>query len=102
GETELWGVMFFPADFDASRQYPMIEYVYGGPQSAVGPHAWGTAFDHSRSPRALAQLGYVTFVLDGRGTPERSKAFHDVVFHAWTAGLVPDHAGAVEQLKGRH
>jgi dipeptidyl aminopeptidase/acylaminoacyl peptidase len=100
GETELWGVMFFPADFDGSRQYPLIEYVYGGPQIAVGPHAWGSPF--GREARALAQLGYVTVVLDGRGTPERSKAFHDVVFRDWNAGLVPDHAAAVQQLKERH
>lgn len=100
GETELWGVMFFPADFDETQQYPLVEYVYGGPQIAVAPHAFQGPF--SRDAHALAQLGYVTFVLDGRGTPERSKAFHDVVFHDWNAALVPDHTGAVQQLKERH
>jgi dipeptidyl aminopeptidase/acylaminoacyl peptidase len=100
GTTELWGVMFFPTDFDETKKYPLVEYVYGGPQIAVGPHAFAGSF--GRDARALAQLGYVTVVLDGRGTPERSKAFHDVVFHDWTAGLVPDHAGAIEQLKARH
>lgn len=100
GETELWGVMFFPADFDETRRYPLIEYVYGGPQIAVAPHAFGGHF--GKAAQALAQLGYVTFVVDGRGTPQRSKAFHDVVFRDWNAGLVPDHAAAVEQLKRRH
>ncbi|MEU9886718.1 DPP IV N-terminal domain-containing protein [Sphaerisporangium sp. NPDC051011] len=99
GQTELWGVMFFPADFDESKKYPLVEYVYGGPQIAVAPHEFFSWY--ARDARALAQLGYVTFVLDGRGTPGRSKAFHDVVFHDWTAGLVPDHAAAVEQLKAR-
>ncbi|MBP2367500.1 S9 family peptidase [Pseudonocardia parietis] len=99
-ETELWGVMFFPADFDESRQYPLVEHVYGGPQLAAGPHSFMGLF--SRVAHALAQLGHVTFVIDGRGTPERSKAFHDVVLRDWTAGLVPDHAAAVEQLKRRH
>lgn len=100
GETELWGTLFFPADFDETRQYPLIEYVYGGPQIAVAPHSFNAHF--AKAPQALAQLGYVTFVIDGRGTPERSKEFHDVVFHDWAAGLVPDHAAAVEQLKQRH
>ncbi|GAA3568035.1 DPP IV N-terminal domain-containing protein [Amycolatopsis ultiminotia] len=100
GETELWGVQFFPADFDPTKQYPLIEYVYGGPQIAVAPHAFNSHF--AKAVHALAQLGYVTFVVDGRGTPERSKAFHDVVTQDWAAGLVPDHAAVVEQLKQRH
>ncbi|PKW19186.1 S9 family peptidase [Saccharopolyspora spinosa] len=100
GETELWGVMFFPADFDETKQYPLVEYVYGGPQIAVAPHS-SDGF-YTKKVLALAQLGYVTFVVDGRGTPGRSKAFHDVVFRDWTAGLAPDHAAVVRQLKERH
>ncbi|USX53810.1 DPP IV N-terminal domain-containing protein [Lentzea sp. HUAS12] len=100
GRTELWGTMFFPADFDEARTYPLVEYVYGGPQIAVVPRAFHDVF----TPRAqaLAQLGFVTFVVDGRGTPERSKAFHDVVHRDWAGALVPDHATVVEQLKARH
>jgi dipeptidyl aminopeptidase/acylaminoacyl peptidase len=100
GETELWGVMFLPADFDESRTYPLVEYVYGGPQVAAAPHEFGGHF--ARDAHALAQLGYVTVVLDGRGTPGRSKAFHDVVYKSWSGGLVADHAGAIEQLRARH
>ncbi|MFD2469006.1 S9 family peptidase [Amycolatopsis silviterrae] len=100
GETELWGTLYFPAGFDESQRYPLIEYVYGGPQISVAPHSFDSPF--SRAPHALAQLGYVAFVVDGRGTPERSKAFHDVVHRDWARGLVPDHAAAVEQLKARH
>ncbi|WP_031467202.1 S9 family peptidase [Sciscionella sediminilitoris] len=100
GETELWGTLFFPADFDENGKYPLVEYVYGGPQIAVAPHSFDNSF--ARTPQALAQLGYVTFVVDGRGTPERSKAFHDVVYRDWAGGLVPDHAAVVEQLKSRH
>lgn len=100
GETELWGVMYFPADFDETQQYPLIEYIYGGPQIAISAHSFLGAFN--KVALALAQLGYVTIVLDGRGTPERSKAFHDVVYGDWTTGIVSDHAAAVQQLKDRH
>lgn len=100
GETELWGTLFFPADFDETRQYPLIEYVYGGPQIAVAPHSFNAHF--GKAAHALAQLGYVTAVIDGRGTPERSKEFHDVVFQDWTAGLVSDHAATIAQLQERH
>ncbi|WP_116950625.1 S9 family peptidase [Jiangella endophytica] len=101
GETELWGAVFFPADFDETRTYPLVEYVYGGPQWVAAPHS----FDYGafgRHAHALAQLGYIVFVVDGRGTPGRSKAFHDVVYGDWTAGLVPDHAAAALQLKERY
>jgi dipeptidyl-peptidase-4 len=100
GETELWGTMFFPADFDPSKTYPIAEYVYGGPQIAFAPHTFNGIT--GREPHAVAQLGYVTFVLDARGTPERSKAFHDAVYKNWAGALVADHAGAVQQLIGRH
>lgn len=100
GETELWGVMFKPADFDDSKQYPLVEYVYGGPQIAVAPHTFLGQF--GKDAHAIAQLGYVVVILDARGTPERSKAFHDVVWKDWAGALVADHAAAVVQLKERH
>jgi len=100
GQTPLWGVMFFPVGFDPSLRYPVVEYVYGGPQVAIGPHAWGGAF--GRAAHAIAQLGYVTVVLDARGTPERSKAFHDVVYRNFATVLADDHAEALRQLASRH
>ncbi|MEU9886716.1 prolyl oligopeptidase family serine peptidase [Sphaerisporangium sp. NPDC051011] len=100
GETTLWGTMYFPAGFDPDERYPVVEYTYGGPQWAVCPHAFSTWW--STAPTALAQLGYVTVVLDARGTPERSKAFHDVVYRSWAGHLADDHAEALKQLAERH
>lgn len=100
GETELWGTMFFPHDFDPAKQYPLVDYVYGGPQIAAAPHAWGGTF--AKYAHAIAQLGYVTVVLDGRGTPERSKAFHDAVYRNFAGPLVDDHAAAMRQLGERY
>lgn len=101
GRTELWGVMYFPADFDPTRRYPFVEYVYGGPQSAAVRHDWIGSF-YTNPARALAQMGYITVVLDGRGTPERSKAFHDAVYGDWGGALVEDHPAAVRGLAGRY
>lgn len=100
GETELWGTMYFPHDFDPAKSYPVVEYVYGGPQIAVAPHSWNSAF--TRYARAIAQLGCVTVLLDGRGTPGRSKAFHDVTYRRFGVPLVEDHAAAIQQLAERH
>jgi dipeptidyl-peptidase 4 len=99
--TELWGVMYFPPGFDPSLRYPFVEYVYGGPQTAAVRHDWDGSF-YTHPARGLAQLGYVTVVLDGRGTPERSKAFHDEVYGTWGGPLVADHPAAIRQLIDRH
>jgi pimeloyl-ACP methyl ester carboxylesterase len=98
GQTLLWGTMFFPAGFDPAARYPLIEMIYAGPQLAVAPHEFWTPY--SRDAQALAQLGYVVAIVDARGTPERSKVFHDFVYRNW-AGFVDDHAAAIAELIDR-
>jgi dipeptidyl aminopeptidase/acylaminoacyl peptidase len=105
GETELWGVLFKPHDFDESKRYPVIEYIYGGPQSVTAPHGfveWSPFNFGGKVAQSLAQLGYVTLVVDARGTPGRSKAFHDASYLRWANVLADDHAAAVQQLLERH
>jgi dipeptidyl-peptidase 4 len=97
GVTDLWGVLFKPRDFDPDASYPVLEFVYGGPQIAVAPHGFPlSAF--GVQPQALTELGACVVVLDARGTPGRSKAFHDVVFKNWAGHLADDHAEAIKQL----
>jgi dipeptidyl aminopeptidase/acylaminoacyl peptidase len=100
GETDLWGVIFKPADFDPAKRYPVIESIYGGPQIVNTPHNFHAPV---RSPfsalhAALPQLGYVVVVLDARGTPERSKAFQDVSYKEWRRHVGKDHACALRTL----
>lgn len=102
GKTDLWGVMYKPHDFDPAGEYPLVEYVYGGPQIAVAEHGFFTAGPFGQYPQRLAQLGCICVVLDARGTPERSKAFHDAVYKNWAGSLVADHAAAIRQLAQRH
>jgi dipeptidyl-peptidase-4 len=102
GVTDLWGVLYKPFDFDPSCAYPVIEYIYGGPQIPVAPHFFSVyPVKFQNLLWALAQLGYITLCLDARGTPGRSKAFQDAVHGHWPAGLA-DHAGAVQQLCARY
>ncbi|MCG8470048.1 MAG: S9 family peptidase [Gemmatimonadetes bacterium] len=91
GETDLYGVLFKPWDFDPSRSYPVVEYIYGGPQTINHPRE----FTDGVLPMALAQLGYVTVVLDARGTPGRGKAFQDVVHGNFGRNEIPDHVAAL-------
>jgi dipeptidyl aminopeptidase/acylaminoacyl peptidase len=103
GETDLWGVMHKPADFDPSRKYPVLEYLYAGPQIVTANRSFAISGSVSSNlPRAIAQLGYIVVTLDARGTPERSKAFQDVVYRNWGQHEIPDHAAAIRQLGERH
>lgn len=99
GQTDLYGVLYKPYDFDPAKKYPVVEYIYGGPQTTVTRRdftAWGSKIPNLT--QALAQLGYLTVMLDARGTPERSKAFQDVVYKNWGRNEIPDHATALRQL----
>jgi dipeptidyl aminopeptidase/acylaminoacyl peptidase len=102
GVTDLWGVLYKPHDFKPSRKYPVVEYVYGGPQIAVADHGFPSPMGMGAEALRIAQLGCIVVMLDARGTPERSKAFHDVVYKNWAEALVADHAGAIRQLAERH
>jgi dipeptidyl aminopeptidase/acylaminoacyl peptidase len=96
GVTELHGLLFLPPDFDPSAKYPVLDAIYGGPQGLIVPR-W---YDHVRAlvPRAYALEGFVVFVVDGRGTPGRSKAFHDVIHNNWGRYVIPDHVAVLRQL----
>jgi len=100
--TDLWGVMYKPFDFDPGRSYPLIQCAYAGPQGIETRRFF--AVDQSRARNlhwALAQLGYIVVCLDSRGTPGRSKSFHDVVEGSWEPALT-DQAFAIRQLCERH
>ena len=109
GETDLWVTMYFPYDFNPARRYPVVEYIYGGPQTTTRPmdfggDPFGLGSDFSRMAnfnRALANMGFVVVILDARGTPGRSKAFHDVIVKNWGKPVVADHAAAIRQLIDR-
>ncbi len=74
GKTEIWGVIFRPVNFDPSKKYPVIENIYAGPQGSFVPKSF-SAYNQMQS---LAELGFIVVQIDGMGTSNRSKAFHDV------------------------
>jgi dipeptidyl aminopeptidase/acylaminoacyl peptidase len=74
GQTDIWGVIFRPMNFDKSKKYPVIENIYAGPQDSFVPKS----FMAWNGMMSLAELGFVVVQIDGMGTSNRSKAFHDV------------------------
>jgi dipeptidyl-peptidase-4 len=86
GKTDIWGVVYKPSNYDPARKYPVIEYIYAGPQTATAPKVF-TSFS---SRHALAELGFIVVIIDGMGTPGRSKAFHDISHHNYGDAGLPD------------
>ena len=89
GETDIWGVISRPRNFDPTKKYPIIEDIYAGPQgtpSTMTPIVFGT------TPRngALLNLGFITVKIDAMGSFGGSKAFHDVAWHNLKDGGFPD------------
>jgi dipeptidyl aminopeptidase/acylaminoacyl peptidase len=77
GKTDIWGIITRPAGFDPAKRYPVIESIYAGPQGSFTPKS----FSPGRQFAQLNALGFIVVQLDGMGTANRSKAFHDVCWH---------------------
>ena len=86
GTTDIYGVIYRPTTFDAAKKYPVIEAIYAGPQGSFVPKS----FRELREPQSLAELGFIVVQVDGMGTSNRSKAFHDVCWHNLGDSGFPD------------
>jgi len=84
GKTQIWGVIYRPANFDPRRQYPVVEDIYAGPQGSFVPKSF------SARSEPLTELGFVVVQIDGMGTNNRSRDFHDVAWHNLKDAGFPD------------
>lgn len=96
GVTDLYGLMHKPTNFDPSKKYPVINYIYPGPQSgSVGSRS----FAASRGDRqSLAELGFIVVAIDAMGTPMRSKSFHAAYYGNMGDNGLPDQITGMKQL----
>jgi dipeptidyl aminopeptidase/acylaminoacyl peptidase len=86
GTTDIWGLVWKPAGFDPSKKYPVIEYIYAGPHGTHTPKSFMAA----SGMQAQAELGFIVVQMDGMGTSNRSKAFHDVAWQNIRDAGFPD------------
>ena len=98
GKTDLYGVLFKPQWFDPHERYPVIDVIYSGPFMTIVPNSFGMGAPHARRAQALAQLGFVTFLVDPRGTTERSKAFEDATYGRIGELEISDHTASLRQI----
>ncbi len=99
GKTTLHGALWKPTNFDAAKQYPVIDYSYTGPHTQVFPRSFFHNF--YGGIQDIAELGFIIVRIDGMGTYGRSKAFHDVSYKDMGQNLL-DHVLAIRQLGERY
>jgi dipeptidyl aminopeptidase/acylaminoacyl peptidase len=97
---DLYGLMFTPTNLDPKQKYPVVNYIYPGPQGGgVGSRSFTSARgDH----QALAELGFVVVVIDGSCNPERSKAFHDACYGNMADNTLEDQISGIKQLAQKY
>ena len=100
GKTDLYGLMFKPSQFDASKKYPIVNNVYPGPQTgSCGSREFSAAH---RDMQSLAELGFVVVCIDGMGTPWRSKGFHEAYYGNLGDNTIPDQISGMKDLAAQY
>lgn len=98
--TDLYGIMCLPSHYDESKKYPVLNYIYPGPQSgSVGNYGFRPVW---RDFQAVAELGFVVVAVDAMGTPMRSKSFHDAYYGNMGDNGLPDNITAIKQLADKY
>ena len=100
GVGDLYGLLYRPTNFDPSKQYPIVNRIYPGPQTgSVGSRSFSAARADSQ---ALAELGFVVVEIDGMGTPWRSKRFHAAYYGDMGDNTLPDQVAGMKELAARY
>jgi dipeptidyl aminopeptidase/acylaminoacyl peptidase len=100
GKTDIYGLLFTPTNLDPTKKYPVIDYIYPGPQGgSVG--SW--SFSASRGDnQALAELGFIVIAVEGTSNPLRSKSYHDMSYGNMAENTLPDQIAAIRQLSQKY
>ncbi len=100
GKTDLYGIMFTPTKLDPNKKYPVIDYIYPGPQ---GGSVGNWSFVASRGDhQSLAELGFVVVLIEGSCNPNRSKSFHDMCYGNMAENTLPDQITGIKQLAEKY
>ncbi|GGF25927.1 S9 family peptidase [Hymenobacter cavernae] len=100
GQTDLYGLMFTPTTLDPNRKYPVINYIYPGPQGgSVGSWSFAAARNDNQG---LAELGFVVVAIEGSCNPMRSKSFHDACYGNMAENTLSDQVAGMRQLAQRY
>jgi dipeptidyl-peptidase 4 len=98
GQTEIWGVVYFPEGFDPEKNYPILESIYAGPHDYHVPKR----FRPFRNFERFTSAGFVVVQIDGMGTAWRSKAFHDICYRNLRDAGFPDRIAWIRALAEKY
>lgn len=99
GKTDIWGVIYRPTNFDPSRKYPVVEYIYSGPG---GQHVPKSFSSYNWWMTSLAELGFIVVQVDGMSTSFRSKDFEEVCYKNLKDAGLPDHIAWLQEAARRY
>lgn len=99
GKTLMWGVIQRPSNFDASKRYPVIEYIYQGPGDQYVPKSFAT-YNHWLTP--MAELGFIVVMVDGMSTSFRSREFENVCYKNLKDAGLPDHIAWIRAAAAKY
>jgi dipeptidyl-peptidase 4 len=100
GQTDIYGLMFKPTNFDPGKKYPIVNHIYPGPQTgSVGSRSFSAVRSDTQ---ALAELGFIVVEIDGMGTPWRSKKFHEAYYGDMGDNTLPDQVAGMKQLAQKY
>ena len=98
GKFDIHGIVCLPPDFDRAKKYPVIEYIYAGPQDSFVPKAWRPWM---MPMHEIAVHGFIVVQIDGRGTANRGKEFHDYCYKNLKDGGFPDRIAWLRAAAGK-
>jgi dipeptidyl-peptidase 4 len=106
GRTDLYGLLFAPSALDPARKYPIVDYIYPGPQIGsvnlwTDKQQWHFAASRGDA-QSLAELGFIVVEINGLGTELRSKHFHDSWYGNMADNTLPDQVNALHELAQRY
>lgn len=101
GVTDIYGLMYTPTKMEPGKKYPVVDYIYPGPQAGSIGANW--AFSPVRGDhQALAELGFVVVMIEGTCNPYRTKAFHDMCYGNMGENTLPDQIAGIKQLAAKY
>lgn len=100
-QTDLYGLIVRPTNFDRTKKYPVVECIYTGPHGFFVPKTFFGNTCFNGNLQAMAELGFVVVMVDGRGTIGRSRAFHDFSYRN-LGNVFVDHVTMIKQMAAKY
>ena len=99
GKTPMYGIIQRPTNFDPTKKYPVIEYIYQGPGDQYVPKSFQA---YNWWTTSLAELGFIVVMIDGMGTSFRSRSFENVCYKNLRDAAIPDHIAWIRAAAAKY